>query len=191
MRRVLQAVEVAEGDLVVDVGAGAGALTVPLALTGARVLAIELDPVWAGRLRDRVRAAGVDDRVRVVQTDLRRVRWPRPPYRVVANPPFHLTTALLGRLLDEPATGPTRADLIVERAVARKRAQQPPTTLRSAAWAPWWEATVGLRVDRGAFRPAPTVDAALLTFRRRDPPILPPRLAPIFAALLRPVWPPR
>lgn len=138
VRKVLRAVEVADGDLVVDVGAGGGALTVPLALAGAHVLAVEVDATWVERLRDRVRQAGVGDRVRVVQADLRRVPWPREPFRVVANPPFNLTTALLHRLLDDPAAGPTRADLIVQAAVARKRAQQPPTTLLSAAWAPWW-----------------------------------------------------
>lgn len=190
VRKVLRAVEVAEGDLVVDVGAGSGALTVPLALAGARVVAVEVDPAWVERLRDRVRQAGVVDRVRVVQADLCRMRWPREPYRVVANPPFNLTTALLHRLLDAPAAGPVRADLVVQAAVARKRAQQPPTTLLSAAWAPWWDCSADLRIDRHAFRPVPQVDAALLTFRRRDPPILPPRLAPTFAALLRPVWDP-
>ncbi len=191
VRKVLRTVEVADGDLVVDLGAGGGALTVPLARTGARVLAVEVDPVWAGRLRARVRQAGVADRVRVVQADLRRVVWPDEPYRVVANPPFNLTTALLRRLLDDPTAGPTRADLIVQAAVARKRAQRPPTTLLSASWAPWWDCSTDLRIDRRAFRPAPRVDAALLTFRRRDPPILPPALAPAFTTLLRPAWPPR
>lgn len=188
VRAVLRTVEVVEDDLIVDVGAGSGALTVPLALAGARVLAFEVDEVWAARLRDRVHAAGVGDRVRVVRTDLRRARWPREPFRVVANPPFNLTTDLLHRLLDRPDEGPVRADLVVQASVARKRAQQPPSTLLSAAWAPWWECSIGLRIDRGAFRPAPRVDAALLTYRRRVPPVLPPRLAPTLAAVLRPVW---
>lgn len=188
VRKILRSIEVAEDDLVVDVGAGSGALTVPLALSGARVLAVEVDPAWAERLRARVHLAGVDERVDVVRADLRWVPWPREPFRVVANPPFNLTTALLHRLLDDPAAGPVRADLIVQAAVARKRAQQPPTTLLSAAWAPWWECSTGLRIDRRAFRPVPRVDAALLTFRRRDPPLLPPHLAPTFASLLRPAW---
>jgi protein-L-isoaspartate O-methyltransferase len=48
---------VGAGDLVVDVGAGAGAITAPLAATGARVLAVERDPRLARRL-ERVPARG-------------------------------------------------------------------------------------------------------------------------------------
>lgn len=188
--RLLRAVDVRPDDLVVDVGAGGGALTLPLAAAGARVVAIEIDRRWAARLRDRVARAGVADRVRVVHGDLRSIVAPAEPWRVVANPPFGLTTVLLRRLLDDPARGPDRADLVVQLEVARKRTREPPGTLRSAAWAPWWTFELGGRIDRRAFRPVPRVDAALLTIRRREPPVLPPWLAPGFADALRPLWTP-
>jgi len=38
----------------------------------------------------------------VVVGDFRAVRLPSTPYRVVANPPFSLATALLAHLLDDP-----------------------------------------------------------------------------------------
>jgi 23S rRNA (adenine-N6)-dimethyltransferase len=113
---------------------------------------------------------------------------PRGAYRVVANPPFNLTTTLLGRLLDDPGRGPTRADLLLQREVARKHAAAPPATLRTAAWAPWWRFTLGEQVPREAFRPVPKVDAAWLTIERRDPPILPEHLAPGFTDTLRSGW---
>ncbi len=56
------------GELVVDVGAGTGALTLPLARAGAEVWAVEADPVWAQRLATTVAA---DGRVRVIRADLR------------------------------------------------------------------------------------------------------------------------
>ena len=188
--RLLRAVDVRPDDLVVDLGAGGGALTLPLADAGARVVAVEIDPVWVARLRDRVQRAGVADRVRVVHGDLHTFRTPGEAWRVVANPPFGRTTAVLRLLLDDPVRGPDRADLVVQLEVARKRARQPPTTLRSAAWAPWWTFEMGTRIDRAAFRPVPGVDAALLTIRRREPPVLPAWLAPGLADALRPVWTP-
>ena len=188
VERLLPRLGLRTDELIVDVGAGAGALTVPLALAGAGVLAVERDPAMQRELRAAISRAGVARRVTVVPADLRRVRWPQVAHRVVANPPFGLTTALLSRLLDDPAGGLRRADLLLQAEVARKRATQPPTSLHSAAWAPWWSFELGERVDRRAFRPVPRVDAAWLTIRRRDPAILPEWLAPAFVDVIRPAW---
>lgn len=188
--RFVAGLDLATGGLVVDVGAGAGALTVPLAMAGVEVWAVERDDAWVERLRAAIGRAGVVDSVRVIRGDLRTVRLPRSPYRVVANPPFGLTTALLGRLLDDPDRGPERADVVVQREVARKHAADVPTSLRTAAWAPWWEFSLGMHIDRRAFRPIPSVDASVLRIDRRNPPILPTRLAPGFVEVLRPRWGP-
>lgn len=175
-----------------DIGAGRGALSRPLARTGAEVWAIEADPVWAARLTDGVASdPTVDARlVRIIRADVRAVRLPHRPYRVVANPPFGLTTDVLRLLLDDPTTGPERLDLVVQREVARKHAANPPRHLRTAAWAPWWTFELGWTVPRDAFRPVPAVDAAVLTVTRRSDPVLPERLAPDFADILRPHWDP-
>lgn len=190
VRRFLSSAELRPDDLVVEVGAGTGALTLALAQAGAQVIAIERDPVWARHLVRNLRAAGLAAQARVIEADFRQVRLPEQPYRVVSNPPFSLTTALLSWLLDDVDRGPWRADLLLQLEVARKRAIEPPTSLRSAGWAPWWTFRVGDKVDRRAFRPMPRVDAAWLTVRRREPPVLPTWLSPDFAAVLRTAWTP-
>lgn len=124
----------------------------------------------------------------LTQRDPHDVFRPSETYRVVSNPPFGLTTALFSSLFDNPAEGPSRADLVIQLEVARKRAAVPPTTLRTAAWAPWWTFQLGPVVPRSAFRPVPRVDAALLTARRRDDAVLPEWLAPLLRELLRPGW---
>lgn len=181
--------DVDAGDLVVDVGAGTGTLTLPAATAGAKVLAVERDPAWSARLRQRARDAGVHDRVRVVQHDLRTVDLPADRWRMIANPPFGLTTALLHRLLDDPLHGPERADLVLQWEVARKFSAQPPTTLLGTTWAPWWEMTLVERIPRTAFRPVPRVDAGWLRIRRRNPDVLAAHLAPAWEAFLRAQWP--
>ncbi|MEZ5407926.1 MAG: rRNA adenine N(6)-methyltransferase family protein [Acidimicrobiales bacterium] len=188
--RFVAGLDLGPGDLVVDIGAGAGALTLPLARTGAEVWAVEADPAWAARLRHTAGRAELADAVRVVEADLRRLRLPRNrPYRVVANPPFGLTSEVLGLLFDDPGRGPVRADLILQQEVARRHATSPPSALRTAAWAPWWRFELGLRIGREAFRPRPSVDARVLTASRRDgDDVLPLWLAPTFLDLLRPAW---
>ena len=186
--RFVLGLDLGPADLVVELGAGCGSLTRPLAATGATVWAVESDPVWAERLRTTLGTGDLASRVRVIPTDFRRLRLPKDPYRVVANPPFGLTTELLAMLLDRPERGPTRADLILQREVARKHAVTPPSTLRTAGWAPWWEFELGPTIRRTSFRPQPSIDAAVLTIHKRRPAILPERLAPTFAERLRTDW---
>jgi 23S rRNA (adenine-N6)-dimethyltransferase len=187
-REIVAACDVRTDELVVEVGAGAGALTLPLARCGAEVIAVERDPDWAARLRARL--AGVaSHRVRVVESDFLRLSLPARPFRVVASLPFGVTTEIFRRLFDDPRTPLERADLIVQWEVARKRAESPPSTLLSTAWAPWWEFRLGRRLPASAFRPVPRVDAGLLSARRRATPLLPPALARDYAGFVRARWP--
>ncbi len=167
--QLVREAKVVRTDFVLEVGAGGGILTAELARRARKVEAIELDPAWAGRLRKRF--AGCR-RVEVIEGDALRVPLPEEPFRVVANAPFAVTTALLRRLLDDPRTPLTRADLVLQWEVARKRAGRPRSSL-SASWSPWWRFRLGRRLPRAAFRPPPAVDAGVLVVERRGDPLLP------------------
>jgi 23S rRNA (adenine-N6)-dimethyltransferase len=186
-RELVTGLDVRAGELVVEIGAGAGALTAELSRRGAEVIAVELDPRWAAALRARFRGAATQ--IRVVERDFLAFELPRRPFRAVGSLPFGATTQILRRLFDDPASPLMRADLVVQSAVARKRAEIPPQTLLSTAWAPWWEFALGPRLPAQAFQPIPRVDAALLSVRRRTPALLPPALARDYAAFLRARWP--
>ena len=167
--QLVREANVERGDLVVEIGAGSGILTAELARLAGRVLAIEIDPAWAARLRHRFAQRR---NVEVIEGDALRVRLPDELFRVVANIPFGATSALLRRLLDDPRTSLTRADLVLQWDVARKRAGRPRTVL-SASWTPWWRFRLGRRLPRAAFRPPPAVDAGVLVVERRRDPLLP------------------
>jgi 23S rRNA (adenine-N6)-dimethyltransferase len=179
--QLVREAEVARRDLVVELGAGRGILTAALARTGARVQAIEVDPIWAAQLRKRF--AGSRS-VEVVEGDALRVPLPAVPFRVVANVPFAATTAVLRRLLDDPHTALTRADLVLQWEVARKRAGKPRSAL-SASWSPWWRFRLGRRLPRTAFRPSPAVDAAVLVIERRRDALVPVDAHDAFADFVR------
>jgi 23S rRNA (adenine-N6)-dimethyltransferase len=176
-----------DGDLVVDIGAGRGALTFALARRGLRVVALERDPAWAEHLRREAARRGAAN-VSVVCCDALRYRLPRRPFRACGSLPFGATTALLRHLLDDPGSGLQGADLVVQWEVARKRVATPPTTMLSATWVPWWTFALGRRIPATAFRPVPAVDAAVLRVARRAPPLLPGHLAPAYGDFVRRHW---
>lgn len=149
-----------------DLGAGSGRLTAELALCARRVIAVELDMVWAERLRGRW------ERVSVVRADAAAVALPREPFRVVANLPFDSTTAILRHLLDDPRVPLVRADLIVEWGVALKRSLPWPSTVNDVLWGAWYSTSLERRLPPSAFEPAPSVDAGILVVERRTQPLV-------------------
>jgi 23S rRNA (adenine-N6)-dimethyltransferase len=174
-------------DLVVEIGAGLGSFTFALARQVDLVVALEADAFLAGQLRRAVDRRGATN-VIVLDVDARRYRFPSRPFRAFGSLPFGLTTALMRRLFDDPHGSLVRADLVVQWDVARKRAAVPPTSLLSTTWAPWWAFDLGRRIPADAFRPVPSVDAAVLTVTRRTPPLLPAGLAAGYGAFVREEW---
>jgi 23S rRNA (adenine-N6)-dimethyltransferase len=139
--------------VVVDLGAGEGALTVPLVRSGCRVLAVELHPRRAAALRDRLATTRVDaGRVAVLELDLEAFRWPGHPFRVVANPPYAGINALVRRLL---AVRQLRsADLVVAEGAARGLLRRYDGRLE-----------LGPRVPPRAFRNRPPAGARVVRIR--------------------------
>jgi 23S rRNA (adenine-N6)-dimethyltransferase len=153
-----------DGDLVIDFGAGPGAITAPLARTGSRVLAVERDARFAAALRRRF---GDLPHVRVVHDDLRTVRLPRRAFVVVANVPFAVSTPLLRRLLSPVPGGLSRAEPLVEWGLARRLTAACQRDLETAWWSCRYVLALRRRVAARCFTPAPGVDAAHLAVRRR------------------------
>ncbi|HZT85908.1 MAG TPA: rRNA adenine N(6)-methyltransferase family protein [Gaiellaceae bacterium] len=170
------------GTLVLDLGAGGGALTRALAEAGCHVRAVELDPAALRQLRARF---DLDARVEVVEGDATRLALPEEPFAVVANLPFASGTAILRRLLGDPAVPLVQLDAIVEWGLAAKRAAVWPSTLLGCTWGAWYDLRLVRRVPRACFAPPPGVDAAVLRASRRQQPLVLPAQAAAYEAVLR------
>lgn len=177
--RVVDLVRRTDGPIL-EIGSGAGALTAPLLRLGRPLTAVEIDHRQADRLRRALPAATV------VRGDFLRHPLPAEPHAVVGNLPFHLTTAMLRKLLHAPHW--TGAVLIVQWEVARRRAGVGGATMMTAQWSPWYEFGLAGRIPAVAFTPKPTVDAGLLTITRRRTPLVPTAQRREYAAFVHAVF---
>ena len=156
----------AEGCDVVEIGCGAGTLTRALAKKAAFVHAYEIDrslqPVLSQTL------AGLDN-VEVTFRDFLKLRLDvvereLPPYRVVANLPYYITTPLIMMIL-EHSNKCLSLTVMVQEEVANRLCAQPDTpdygaiTANIALYATCKKA---LKVGREMFYPSPNVDSAVV-----------------------------
>ena len=166
---------------IVEIGAGDGALTLPLARLDRPITAVEIDGDLVRRLSYRV-PRNVD----VVHGDFLEYRLPNDPYVLVGNLPFHQTTSMLRRILHAPTW--TDAVLLTQWEVARRRAGVGGSTMMTAQWAPWFEFALLGRVPARAFTPRPGVDGGILTIHRREQPLLPASRRRQFHALVHRIY---
>jgi 16S rRNA (adenine1518-N6/adenine1519-N6)-dimethyltransferase len=155
----------ARGRRVLEIGPGLGILTAALLEAGAAVTAVELDRGLAAFLRDRLGDAIERGGLRLVEgdaldEDLTHIL--EPPYDVVANLPYHITSPILHALLGRTPR-PERLVLMVQREVA-DRIAAPPGRMSYLSVFVQYHARIRIAfpVPRSAFEPEPAVDSAVI-----------------------------
>jgi len=153
------------GRRVLEIGPGLGILTGGLLAAGAAVTAVELDARLADRLARLHAEAIVEGRLSLVRGDVLDQEvgsLVAPPFDVVANVPYHITSPILHRLLGA-APRPERLVLMLQREVA-ERISAAPGDMSYLSVFVQYHATVSIAfvVPRSAFEPAPDVDSAIV-----------------------------
>ncbi|MFK3983240.1 ErmE/ErmH/ErmO/ErmR family 23S rRNA (adenine(2058)-N(6))-methyltransferase [Micromonospora sp. NPDC050397] len=180
IERIVRTARLGPGDLVVEAGAGRGALTRALAARSGRVLAYEIDPELGVALAD---ACAPLANVTCLAEDFLAARAPAEPFALVANIPWALTARVVDWCLD--ARSLTSATLLTQLEYARKRtgdygrwSRLTVLTWPSVRW------QLAGRVPRSAFRPVPRVDAGILRLERRTAPLVAPALLPAYREMV-------
>jgi len=165
LSRIADAAAIGDGDLVLEIGPGKGGLTAQLAARARRVVAIEAD----GRLATALALAFAGRPVEIVHGDALKAPWPRADC-VCGNIPYQITSPLIERALQPPR--PRVVVFLVQREVADRLAAPPGSRAYGALSAGvQLVATVErlFGVPRGAFRPAPKVESALVRITPLQP----------------------
>jgi 16S rRNA (adenine1518-N6/adenine1519-N6)-dimethyltransferase len=153
------------GRRILEIGPGLGFLTRGLLDAGAAVTAVELDRGIAAFLRDQFAPEIDDGQLRLVEGDALDqdlTGLVEPPYDVVANLPYHITSPILHRLLSERPR-PERLVLMVQHEVAERIAAPPGRMSYLSVFVQYHaRVRVAFKVPANAFEPEPAVESAVI-----------------------------
>jgi 16S rRNA (adenine1518-N6/adenine1519-N6)-dimethyltransferase len=161
IEQVLAAADLHSDDSVLEIGPGLGTLTSRLLERAGQVVAVELDSELVRVLKELL---GNHPRLRIIAGDILETDPASlfdTPYKVVANIPYYITSAVLRHLL-EAAVRPSVIVLTMQREVAQRIVDRERLSLLAVSVQFYGAPRIVARIPSGAFHPPPKVDSAVL-----------------------------
>jgi len=183
--RIVETAKISDNDIVVEIGPGPGKLTSILAAAAGKVIAIELDRELCGKLDDEF--AGSENVELVCGDALKYPYESLPEFKVVANIPYYITTPIIFRLI-ESRNNLKSMTLTVQKEVAERIAAEPGTKdygVLSIMVQYYAMPKLEFIIPKGAFRPVPKVDSAVIYLEMRESPAVHVKDEKLFLRLVR------
>lgn len=169
---LVEMADISRKDLVLEIGPGKGIITKHLANTAGKVIAIELDPKLANKLKGDFQD---NNNIKIIQKDFFKWQLPREAYKVFSNIPFNMTADIVRRLT-ETNNPPEVAYLIMQEEAYDRFSGKGGETQTSLLLAPWFEVRKVVDINRDEYSPKPNVNTALVEVRKRQRPFVDPNL---------------
>jgi 16S rRNA (adenine1518-N6/adenine1519-N6)-dimethyltransferase len=190
-RKMVGLLSPGKSDIILEIGAGIGALTLPLAESGAKVFAVEIDPRLTPLLRSVLEGF---ENVEIVEEDVLNVSIPGLLLKdgidrliAVGNLPFNITTQIILYLVQNRYYV-ARALVTVQREYAARLLAAPGSRdYGSISVLAQFYCVVSkeMTVSPGCFFPEPDVSSTVLDLRVRDKPAVSVRDERTFEAVVR------
>jgi 16S rRNA (adenine1518-N6/adenine1519-N6)-dimethyltransferase len=151
---------------VLEIGPGTGILTQQLMLHAERVIAVETDKALCEKLQELFAGEIRNGKLELIHEDIRKFdpSTIEGAYSVVANIPYYITGEIM-RMFLEAEHQPSSMTLLVQKEVAARIARAKKESLLSLSVKTYGTPKYEFTVPRGAFKPAPQVDSAVLSIR--------------------------
>lgn len=170
--RIVNVISPEAGDVIIEIGAGKGALTFILAKSEARVIAIEKDISLVSHLKK-----GKFDNLTVLEGDALRIQFKDLLHgnagKIVGNLPYAISSPLLFKILEEKDCV-RFCVFLLQREVAERVCAVPGTKKYapiSILFQNEFQTRLHFHVPASAFSPPPRVESALISFKKRRQPL--------------------
>jgi 16S rRNA (adenine1518-N6/adenine1519-N6)-dimethyltransferase len=173
--KIAAAIRPKPGDVVVEVGAGLGALTLPLSRSGARVVAVEIDQELAAFLRKELMEESSDDLVRIESMDILQLDFTalydhfQRKLKIIGNLPYNISSPVLFKLM-AAADCIQEAVLMLQDEVAVRVLAEPGSKdygILSVMAAYYSDYRRFMRLKPSQFHPPPKVDSQVICLKFR------------------------
>lgn len=166
IKDAIRLADIQKDDLVLDIGAGSGFLTIHLARCSDNVVAIENDKRLASTLQATFRR---NRNVVIAAVDFRRFNLPKKAFKVVANIPFRITSIVLKSLMYVNFEYFDQGCLIMQLESAQKLIRQKLSNPQVVFYRTFFRLELISVIGPESFMPPPRVKSALLSIcKRRD-----------------------
>lgn len=183
LNNILKHADIQPNETILEIGAGIGTMTIPMAKKAGKVIAIEKDPIIADVLQQRLIREKINN-VKVIRDDALKIDYP-PFDKVVSNLPYQISSPVTFKLLKYPFK---KAVLMYQLEFAKRMQAKPDTHEYSRL-------TVGLyfrcnaqiidTLPPQAFIPQPKVNSAVIKLTPKTCEDLPPQLDDVIRALFQ------
>lgn len=173
---LLKKTSISSNDIVMDIGAGDGAITSVLAEKCKKVIAVEADPSLATKVKQRF---ALNSRVTVCAENFLDLPLLSGDYKVFANIPFMRTFDIIRRLTVGERT-PSEAYITIQKEAANKLIGTPRESLFGILMKVKWKVSVVYRFKRSDFDPVPGVEVVFVKLSKRERPLVSRENIPLF-----------
>lgn len=162
LETIVESADISEDDHIVEIGPGIGVLTRLLIEQAKKVTAIELDSHLLAPLTTFVsKTEGWKEKLEIVQGNALSVGFPKDPYKIVANIPYHITSPLLRHAFLE-SRPPESLTLLIQKEVAEKICDTKHRGLLTIIVGLFGTPSIVCKVPARCFIPPPEVESAVL-----------------------------
>jgi 16S rRNA (adenine1518-N6/adenine1519-N6)-dimethyltransferase len=160
LNKIIESSDISPKDTVLEVGPGTGILTRELAKKAGKIIAVEKDKSMCKILENELKDF---KNTEIINADILKINLSLPPsYKVIANIPYYLTSAVIRKFL-ELENQPTELILMIQKEVAKRICETPPKMSLLAVSVQFYATPkIIFNVSKNSFWPVPKVDSVVI-----------------------------